>query len=241
MNSLLREFVGTHAASRLYRTRRRVPHSKTCGRPTGAALILEIIFNRGGRAPLLLFLLCGCTTLFGWDIHAPGILSENAVNQIHPLKQRIALYLPKDSLRFVSRAKGGRLADPQAYHLGEAFGPMLLEVFQQGFSEFILMEAEPTPQMLKRYGLPYLAVVRIKGFENRVTLKGQAVSVVTETAVFDSEMKPLIRFESKGASDARKVFAKKGGPEVNLNAALENNVLVLVQYLQDWMRNGTAK
>lgn len=118
---------------------------------------------------------------------------------------------------------------------------MLLEAFQGGFQEFIFMEAEPSAPILKRYGIPYLAVVRIKEFKNHVTMKGQAVSVLTETAVFDSDFKLLARFESRGTSDARKIFSKKGGPEVNLNAALENNVSAIVQHLQDSIRTGAWK
>ncbi len=189
----------------------------------------------------LVVVLTGCARIFGWDIHAPGILSTNFTEQVQAAPQRVALYLPPEVLAYQSKERGGRWADPQTYHLGEAFGPMILEAFQEGFEEFIFLEAEPTPQVLKRYGIPHLVVVRIKDFNNRVTLKGQAVQIVTEAAVLDSDLNLLGRFESKGSSDAQKVFAKKGGPEVNLNAAIENNVLAIVQYLQDSIRTGVWK
>ena len=182
----------------------------------------------------LTLLQAGCATLFGWDIHAPGILSQEFSQKVYPAKERIALYLPPEVLRYESQNRGGRTADPQTYHIGEAFGPMLVEGFQSGFEEFIFLEAEPTPQILRRYLVPRLAVVRIKDFKNRVTLKGQSVMLVTEIEVFDPEMKLIARFESKGTSEARKVFAKKGGPEVNLNAAIENNVFATIQELQNW-------
>ncbi len=175
----------------------------------------------------------GCATLFGWDIHAPGILSEGYFREIQPVQKRVALYLEPSLMKYVSKNKGGWSADPQTYYVGEALAPMLVEGFQQGFGEFIFMEAEPTPAILKRYGIDALAVVRIKDFGNRVTWKGQGLSLVTETVVFDASLNPLARFQAGGMSDAEKVFAKKGGPEVNLNAAIENNVKALVQYLQD--------
>ena len=189
--------------------------------------------------PALFFALCqsGCAHLFGWNIHAPGILSEEFSRHIQPMHERVALYLPPALLRYQSTDRGGVTADPQTYHIGEALGPMLVEGFQSGFEEFLLIEVEPTFQILKQYAVPYLAVVEVKHFSNRVTWRGQAVSVVTETSVFDSDLRLLTRFESKGTSAAQKVFAKKGGPEVNLNAALENNILAIVQYLQDSIRN----
>jgi hypothetical protein len=180
----------------------------------------------------------GCATIFGWDIHAPGIFSGEFAQRIEPMDQRIALYLPPELLTYRSTNRGGRFADPQTYHIGESLGPMMVEGFQQGFQEFIFFEVEPTAPILKRYAVSYLAVTRVKGFDNRVTLKGQGVALETETAVFDSDLKLLARFESRGASDAQKIFAKKGGPEVNLNAAIENNVLAIVQYLQDSIRSG---
>ena len=181
----------------------------------------------------LIFLQAGCASIFGWDIHAPGILSENFSQTVPPIHQRIALYLPRDLLAYQSKDRGGRTADPQTYHVGESLGPMLLEAFQAGFDEFVLMEVEPTAARLKQYGIPYLVTVRIKGFKNRVTWGTHAIQLTTETIVLDSDLKPLGRFEAAGVSDAEKVFAKKGGPQVNLNAALENNILAIIQYLQD--------
>lgn len=183
---------------------------------------------------LLLFLHTGCATIFGWKIHAPGLLSSGFEQKIKPVNERIALYLPPETLNYESRDRGGRLADPQTYYVGEALGPMFLEGFQAAFNELIFLETEPTPKIMARYAIPRLAMVRVKDFKNRVTLRGQGVMLVTETVVLDPDLKPLARFEARGASDARKVFAKRGGPEVNLNAAIENNVLAVVQQLQDW-------
>ena len=183
--------------------------------------------------PPLIFLLAGCASIFGWDIHAPGVLSSNFPQLVQPTHERLALYVMPEVLNYESRDKGSWSADPQTYHVGEAFGPMLIEGFQNGFDEFIFLETAPTPQILKRYGINRLAVVRIAGFKNLVTMKGQALAFITETAVFDQEMKPLGRFESRGSSESEKIFAKKGGPEVNLNATIENNVRAIVQHLQD--------
>lgn len=176
----------------------------------------------------------GCARLFGWDIHAPGVLSQNFYQTLRPVPERIALYLEPGLLDYESKDRGSRTADPQTYHLGEAFVPMLLEAFQAGFEEFIFLETEPTPPVLKRYGIPRVAVVRIKDFKNRVSWRGQALALVTETVVRDPELHLLQRFQSRGVSDAKKVFARKGGPEVNLNAAIENNVLAIIRNLQDW-------
>lgn len=176
----------------------------------------------------------GCARLFGWEIHAPGILSPDFAQTIHPVPERIALYLPPELLNYQSKNRGSRTADPQTYHIGEALAPMLAEAFQEAFQEFIFLETEPTPAILTRYGIPRVAVVRVKEFKNRVTWRGQEVALVTETAVFDSRLRPLGQFESTGTSAAQKVFAKKGGPEVNLNAAIESNLLAVIQHLQGW-------
>ena len=181
----------------------------------------------------------GCTALFGWDIHAPGLLSNGFFYSVKPLERtRVALYVDPAAARYVSHDKGGRTADPQTYDVGEAFLPMLIEAFQAGFEEFIFLEVEPEPAVLRRYAIPYLAVVRIKDFQNDVSWKGQALSLGTETVVMDTEMKVLGKFESKGSSDSEKIFSKKGGPQVNLNAAIENNVTATVQYVQDSIRTG---
>ncbi len=180
-----------------------------------------------------------CATLFGWDIHAPGILSSGFSQRVQPISSRVALYIDPSVWNYSSTDRGGRMADPQTFHIGEAYVPMLIEGFQESFEEFIFMEAEPDAAILQRYGINYLAVVKIKKFGNRVTMKGQAVQLVSETVVLNSELQPLAHFESSGISDAEKIFAKKGGPEVNLNAALENNILAIVEYLQDAIRSGS--
>lgn len=183
---------------------------------------------------LSLVLLLGCARLFGWEIHAPGRLSNNFTAAVKPVPERIALYLPPEVLHYESKNKGGRLADPQTYYVGEALGPMLVEGFQAGFQEFIFLEVEPTREILHRYAVPRTAVVRIKDFGNRVTLKGQALTLVTETVILDPDLKRLTRFESRGVSDARKVFSKKGGPELNLNAAIEQNVFATISQIREW-------
>lgn len=182
---------------------------------------------------LALGFLVGCQYLFGWEIHAPGILSENFSRQVSPVSERVALYLPRELLEFKASDPGSRFADPKDFYVGESLGPMLVEAFQQTFGEFVFMEVEPTPAILKRYGIPYLVAVQIKKFDNELPWKGQTITLVTETVVFNADLKELARYESRGSSEARKVFAKKGGPEVNLNAAVESNVLANVQYLQE--------
>ena len=193
----------------------------------------------GTRRPwyLVIFFQMGCAALFGWDVHAPGILSGNFAYQVSPVHSRVALYLPEEVVKYESTNRGSWSADPQKYHVGEAFAPMLVEAFQAAFDEFILVEAEPTPEILQQYGIAYLAVVRIKDFHNQVTWKGQALGLETETVIFNLQMQTLVRFESHGSSDAEKVFAKKGGPQVHLNAALENTTIAIVQYLQDFVRS----
>lgn len=193
------------------------------------------------RAAILAAFVCGgCATLFGWDIHAPGVLSEDFYRQVSPAPARVALYLPASLGEAVSKDRGSAMSDPQTYHVGEALRPMLLEAFQHGFEEFVLMEAEPTPERMRAYGIPCLAAVTVTGFDNRKgrPLNRQVVELVTETTVFNDSLEKVVRFESRGRSDARRVFAKRGGPEVNLNAAVENNVLAIVQFLQDGLRAG---
>jgi len=41
---------------------------------------------------ILICCLTGCTRLFGWDVQAPGILSESFFQQITPGSERVALY-----------------------------------------------------------------------------------------------------------------------------------------------------
>jgi hypothetical protein len=187
------------------------------------------------RLPLLvmLFFFSGCAALFGWKIHAPGLLSQDYYQRVVSSQERIALYLPEEVLHYQSTNRGGALADPQTYFVGEAFVPMILEGFQRAFQEFVLFETEPDAAMMRRYGIQRLAVVRIRTLKNRVTLKGQAVQLETETRVYNEALEPVGAFESIGTSDAKKVFSKKGGPEINLNFAIENTVTALVQYLQD--------
>lgn len=200
------------------------------------------MFKNIPKLILLLFLCSGCARLFGWDIHAPGILSQNFFYQIPKTSpHRMALYFEPETWNYISHARGGRFADPTAFHVGEALIPMMIEGFQTGFEEFVFLEVRPTPEILKQYGIEYLAVSRIKGVENDMTLKGQGILLRTETLVFSPNLEELAHFESTGSSDAEGVFAKKGGPEVNLNAAIENNVISVVQYLQDSIQTGNWK
>ncbi len=185
-----------------------------------------------GLSFFLLFL-TGCAYIFGWDIHAPGLLSEGFVKSVPPVHQRIALYFPKDQLRYISKDRGGKTADPQTYHVGEAFGPMLIEAFQTAFDEFIFLETEPTADILKQYAIPYLVAVQIKDFNNEVSWSGQGLSLVTGAVLFDANLAVIDRFESSGSSDAKRVFSKKGGPQVNLNLAIENNIMSIIEHIQD--------
>ncbi|MBI4388416.1 MAG: hypothetical protein HY582_05180, partial [Candidatus Omnitrophica bacterium] len=77
------------------------------------------------------FLFSGCATIFGWSIHAPGVLSNRYYEQVKPAPQRIGLYLPNELIQFESKERGGRLADPQRYFIGESFVPMAIEGFQR--------------------------------------------------------------------------------------------------------------
>lgn len=183
---------------------------------------------------LLLFI--GCASIFGWDIHAPGLLSEGFTQSIQLSHERTALYFRKDLLNYVSKDRGGRTADPQTYHVGEAYGPMLIEAFQSAFDEFIFLEVEPSPDLLKQYAIPYLVVVRIKDFRNEVSWSGQGLFITTETMIFDTSFNLIERFESKGSSDVKRVFSKKGGPQVNLNLAIENNIMSIVEHIQDVLK-----
>lgn len=185
-----------------------------------------------------LLFLSGCATLFGWDIHAPAVLSQRFYDHVQSAPQRLGLYLDPSFFNLISTNKGGRFADPQTYHIGEAYVPILIEGFQQGFTEFVLLEDEPTQEILTRYAIPYLIYIRPKAFENDVTMKGQAVAFETETLVFGPDLQLLDRFRTSGKSDAKKVFAKKGGPQVNLNAALENNAESIILHAQDAIRTG---
>lgn len=195
-----------------------------------------------GDSPLFLFacllVFSGCATLFGWDIRAPAVLSQEFLREVSPMPQRVALYVDPAFFGLISKEKGGRFADPQTYHIGDAYVPMLIEGFQQGFTEFVLLESEPSQEVLARFAIPYLVYVRPKKFGNDVTLKGQTLFFDAEVLVFDPSLKLLDRFEAEGKSDAKKVFAKKGGPQVNFNAALENNIRAMVLHAQDAIRTG---
>lgn len=185
---------------------------------------------------ILLWITAGCAALFGWNIHAPGVLSAQYYQQVEPYPSRVTLYFPKELLDDTFKNRGSRFADPQVYYAGEALGPILIEAFQHGFQEFFFMEVEPDPAILQQYGIEYLVTVKIRNFGNRVTLKGQQLMLELEAGLYDAQMQPLMRFVSKGTSEAFGVFAKKGGPEVNLNAAIENATRSMLYYLHDAMR-----
>ena len=187
---------------------------------------------------LFLLFFSGCVSLFGWDIHAPGVLSNNFFQKVSPVRERVALWMDPALMMAVSKDKGGRTADPQTYHIGEAFAPMLIEAFQNGFEEFLFMEAQPSPEIMKQYGIHWLVNVRIKGFQNDVTWKGQTLRLRTESVVLNPDLRETARFESSGSSQAEKVFGKKGGPQVHLNATLENTAEAIILHLQDLMRTG---
>lgn len=197
-----------------------------------------IKFLAASRLLALLLCLHGCATLFGWDIHAPGVLSQHFVETVPKSSQRIGLYLDSSLGAFQSTDRGSALSDPQTYHIGESLHPMLIEAFQQAFEEFILLEVESNPGILKQYAIPYVVTIRVHGFNNTKgrPLSRQVLTLFTKVELYDSNLTPLQRFEAKGRSDTRKVFAKRGGPEVNLNAAIENNVLATIQFLQDVMK-----
>lgn len=179
---------------------------------------------------------CGCATLFGWDIHAPGLVSQEFYQTVQPADQTVALYLRPELFQYQSKNRGGRFADPQTYYIGESLGPILIEAFQQGFHHFLFLETEPTPDLLKQEGIDYLIFVDLKNFDNAVSLKGQKVGLMLHAEAYTPEMNLLAAMEVEGTNDAYKVFARKGGPEVNLNAAIESAVTSLVLYLQDAMR-----
>ncbi len=189
-----------------------------------------------GIAFLIIF--SGCASIFGWDIHAPGVLSNNFFQKVSPVPERVALWMEPGLITYISKDRGGKTADPQTYHVGEAFGPMLIEAFQNGFREFILMEAQPSPAIMKQYGIRWLVSVRIKEFQNDVTWKGQTLRLQTESVVLDPDLKEAARFESSGSSQAEKVFGKRGGPQVHLNATIENTSEALILHLQDLIRTG---
>lgn len=201
----------------------------------------QLIRSLLGFKALAAFLLltAGCAALFGWDIHAPGLMSQNYFMNVREHPARIALYLQPSAKNFISKERGGRFADPQTFHVGEAFAPMALEAFQHGFGEFIYLEAEPSAAILKQYGIPYLAVVSVEDLNNKVTMKGQAVEIVSKMEIYNQDLELIEIFEASGVSDAQKVFAKKGGPEVNLNAAVERNITALVQHIHDALETGS--
>ncbi|MCB9799651.1 MAG: hypothetical protein H6757_02695 [Candidatus Omnitrophica bacterium] len=185
----------------------------------------------------------GCAALFGWNIHAPGLLSEEFAQDISKIPARVALYIPEGQIDYLSKDKGTALSDPQTYYIGEAYVPMLIESFQHGVDEFLLFETLPTTELMKRYAISYLVVCEIKDFKNRKHYRGQGLDLYTETFVFNPDLSLYARFETRGASEAWKVFAKKGGPEVNLNHAIESNLRSMMTYLQDLLiqaQKGTA-
>ena len=185
---------------------------------------------------LMLGSLFGCTAIYGWNIHAPGILSGEFARDIPQSPHRVALYVPEGQKEFVSKDKGTRLSDPQTYYVGEAFVPMLAEAFRSSFSEFVMMEAIPTPAIMKQYGIEMLAVSEIKDFKNRKTLSAQGLDLYTETSLFSPNLKMIRRFEARGTSEAPGTFSKKGGLEVNLNAAIEGNLREVIAQVQDALK-----
>lgn len=196
--------------------------------------------NRRAKVHGLLSAVCclflGCVAIYGWNIHAPGILSAEFAQDIPQISKRVALYVPEGQKDYFSTDKGTRFSDPQKYFIGEAFVPMLIESFQSGFSEFILMEAVPTPDIMQQYAIDVLVVSEIRDFKNRKSLPAQGLDLYTETMIFNRDLKLIRRFETRGTSEARGTFAKKGGLEVNLNAAIEGNLREVVLQTQDVLK-----
>ncbi|HRK61432.1 MAG TPA: hypothetical protein PLY88_02645 [Candidatus Omnitrophota bacterium] len=182
------------------------------------------------------FVLCSCVAIYGWNIHAPGLLSDEFARDIPQVSKRVALYIPEGQKEFISKDKGTRWSDPQTYYIGEAFVPMLIESFQSGFTEFVLLEALPNPEIMSQYAIDAVVVSEIKDFKNRKTLPAQGLDVYTETAVFNRDLKLIRRFETRGTSEAKGTFAKKGGLEVNLNAAIEGSLRETVLQVQDALK-----
>ena len=182
---------------------------------------------------LLMLVITGCTYLFGWNIHAPGILSAQFYEERTPADRRVALYVNPAAREFQSDDKGDRFADPKVFNVGEAFYPMIIEAFQASFTEFVLIDVEPTDAILKQHSIPYLVAVDITGFDNRGIMKAHSYALKTEVYVFDSDLNLRARFEAERSSEAQKLYGKKGAPEVNLNAAVENNIKVTVEFLHD--------
>ncbi len=178
----------------------------------------------------------GCAAIYGWNIHAPGLLSTEFTNDIPSSPHRVALYVPEGQKEYISKDKGTRWSDPQTYYIGEAYVPMLIESFQSGFSEFVLMEALPTPDLMRQYGIEALVVSEIKDFKNRKAFSAQGLDLYTETTVFNPDLKLIRRFETRGTSEAPGTFAKKGGLEVNLNAAIEGALRETVSQVQDVLK-----
>ncbi len=202
----------------------------------GAHLRLAAKLFSAFYAGSMLVILSSCTAIYGWNIHAPGILSAEFAQDVPQSPHRVALYVPEGQKEIVSKDKGTRLSDPQAYYLGEAFVPMLIESFQSGFKEFVLMEAVPTPEIMRQYGIETLAVCEIKDFKNRKTMKSQGLDIYTDTTLFNPDLKLVRRFEARGTSEAPGTFAKKGGLEVNLNAAMEGNLREIVMQVQEALK-----
>ncbi len=73
----------------------------------------------------------GCATIFGWNIHAPGLHSKNFYSRVATVPERVGLYLTPETFDYESKERGGKLADPQTYYLGESFAPMAVEAFQR--------------------------------------------------------------------------------------------------------------
>lgn len=179
---------------------------------------------------------CSCVAIYGWNIHAPGLLSDEFARDIPQVSKRVALYIPEGQKEFISKDKGTRWSDPQTYYVGEAFVPMLIESFQSGFTEFVLMEALPNPDIMNQYAIDAVVVSEIRDFKNRKTLPAQGLDLYTETTVFNRDLKLIRRFEARGTSEAKGTFAKKGGLEVNLNAAIEGNLRETVLQVQEALR-----
>ncbi len=185
---------------------------------------------------LVCCLQAGCTAIYGWNIHAPGLLSDEFARDIPQVSKRVALYIPEGQKEFISKDKGTFWSDPQTYYIGEAFVPMLIESFQSGFTEFVLMEALPNPDIMNQYAIDAVVVSEIKDFSNRKTLPAQGLDIYTDTTIFNRELKLIRRFETRGTSEAKGTFAKKGGLEVNLNAAIEGNLRETVLQVQDALK-----
>lgn len=115
--------------------------------------------------------------------------------------KKILLVLDEDYRSYVSHDRGNSMADPQAYHVGEALGPLTTAFFTKAYPHADIAEKLPAAA---HYGeWDFVICPRVESFSNDLgswSLK-QSIAVGLSADIFDSQLNDYGRVSGAGWSN----------------------------------------